>query len=145
MLSAGDTAPEFRLADTNLNVLLANGPVLLAFFKISCPVCQYTFPYLERMSGRVPVVGISQDDPESTDEFRRAFRLTFPIALDDEAYSVSNAYRLTHVPSLFLVEPERNISVSVSGFSKHELETIGQRFGVSPFREGERIPPFRPG
>jgi peroxiredoxin len=145
MLKAGETAPDFRLGDTNLDVLLANGPVLLAFFKISCPVCQFTFPFLERMADKAPVLGISQDDAESTDEFRRAFKLTFPLAIDDPGYPVSNAYKLTHVPSLFLVEPDRRISTAVSGFSKRDLQEIGQRFRASPFREGERVPEFRPG
>lgn len=145
MLKTGDTAPEFRLGDTNLNTLLGNGPVVLAFFKISCPICQYTFPFLERIASTTPIVGISQDDSESTDEFRRAFGLTFPLVTDDARYTVSNAYRLDHVPSLFLVEPDRKISMSVSGFSKVDLEALGQRFGAAPFREGERVPDFRPG
>jgi peroxiredoxin len=145
MLATGQTAPEFRLADTSLTSLLERGPVLLAFFKVSCPVCQLTFPFLERISGMVPILGISQDGPETTDEFRRAFRLTFPIVRDDGRYTASNAYGLTNVPSLFLVEPDHTISLGVSGFSKRDLEDIGRRFGAQPFREGERVPDFKPG
>ena len=50
-LSAGKTAPTFQLATTtgerlSLPEALADGPVLLAFFKVSCPTCQFTFPFL---------------------------------------------------------------------------------------------------
>ena len=138
MLKAGDTAPEFP-------GFPENRPVLLAFFKISCPTCQFTFPYLQRMADKVPILGVSQDDEESTDEFRRAFKLTFPIVLDPPRYPASNSYALSHVPSLFLVEPDGRISFAVSGFSRRDLEQIGNRFGSSPFHEGDRIPDFKPG
>jgi len=138
MLKAGDTAPEFP-------GFPENRPVLLAFFKISCPTCQFTFPYLQRMADKVPIVGISQDDSESTDGFRQAFGLTFPILLDPPRYLVSNSYALSHVPSLFLVEPDRRISLAADGFSRRVLEEIGQRFGAVPFKGGERVPEFKPG
>jgi len=37
---------------------------VLAFFKIDCPTCQLTFPYLQRMAdrGQRRIVAISQDD-----------------------------------------------------------------------------------
>ena len=138
MLKAGQTAPDFE-------GLTKDRPVLLAFFKIICPTCQFTFPYLERMSDKVPILGISQDDEESTDEFRRVFKLTFPIVSDKPRYPVSNSYALSHVPSLFVVEPDRSISLAVTGFSRRDLDAIGERFGAVPFREAERVPEFKPG
>ena len=120
-------------------------PVLLAFFKVSCPTCQFTFPYLERMSAKAPVIGISQDSQELTDEFRRAFRLTFPILLDGKGYPASNAFRIETVPSLFLIDPDGRISFAVTGFSRADLASISERFGAAPFRDGERIPEFKPG
>ena len=54
MLDVGARAPEFQLKDLDgharsLRELLPSGSLLLAFFKITCPVCQYTFPFLERI------------------------------------------------------------------------------------------------
>ena len=51
---AGNKAPGFSLKsldnkEYSLNTLLERGPVVAAFFKISCPVCQFTFPFLERL------------------------------------------------------------------------------------------------
>src|SRR5437879_12375923 len=112
MLAPGSKAPDFHLTDMNgaeisLYSLLAKGKVLLAFFKISCPTCQLTLPFLERLhqSGRLPVTGISQDGAEDTNVFSKHLRLTFPVLLDLKAanFLVSNAFHLTTIPSLFMV------------------------------------------
>ena len=54
MLAAGAQAPDFRLRDLSgrqrTRFEISGGkPVLLAFFKVSCPTCQYAFPFLERI------------------------------------------------------------------------------------------------
>ncbi len=53
-LDAGVMAPDFTLPtvdgkQVSLKEALKKGPVLLAFFKVSCPVCQYAFPFFERV------------------------------------------------------------------------------------------------
>ena len=50
-LTVGTKAPEFELKAMDgrrfiLSDELAHGPVVLAFFKVSCPTCQYAFPFL---------------------------------------------------------------------------------------------------
>src|SRR5712671_3303657 len=92
-LPAGSTAPEFSLpaldgAKFSLQDALKKGPVLAAFFKVSCPVCQFTFPFLERLYERygsddVTFLGISQDDAKATAGFAKQYGITFPIALDE--------------------------------------------------------------
>src|ERR1051326_8689806 len=77
LIDPGSRAPDFQLATLNdgqsaLSGLLTAGPVLLAFFKVSCPVCQMTFPYLERIhAAGFRVYGISQKDAKHTVEFNR--------------------------------------------------------------------------
>jgi peroxiredoxin len=71
-IAVGHVAPGFTLKSLDgreyaLAKLLEKGPVVAAFFKISCPVCQFTLPYLQRLADRysrdsVTVIGISQDD-----------------------------------------------------------------------------------
>ena len=84
---------------------------MLAFFKVSCPVCQYAFPFLERLHkayGKkgVALVGVSQNDPKETAAFIKEFGVTFPVLLDPhESYPVSNAYGLTNVPTRVLDRP----------------------------------------
>ncbi len=157
LLSAGEQAPDFEIDDlsgrrSSLSDLAAGKPILLAFYKVNCPVCQFAFPFLERLyRGRsnqdIAIYAISQDDAESTREFDAEFGITFPTLLDkeEEGYPASNAYGLAHVPSIFLVEPDGKISLSLTGFDKKGLEALGRRLGKEPFAPGEYVPDFRPG
>src|SRR5262245_18585331 len=91
-VNVGSLAPEFSLKgldgkDYSLLSLREKGPVVVAFFKISCPVCQFTFPFLERLfknygGADVTFLGISQDDVKSSKDFVGELGITFPIALD---------------------------------------------------------------
>src|SRR5947209_20440906 len=102
MLATADQAPAFELEDGqrrvySLKEFLQDGPVLAVFFKVSCPVCQYTFPFLERLSKstNVQVIGISQDNPDATERFREQFGITFPTLIDPakRGYGVSTEDR----------------------------------------------------
>jgi peroxiredoxin len=161
LVAAGAKAPSFRLAGLagsrgldgsarSLQEILAGGPALLAFFKISCPVCQLTVPYLERLAannGRVQVVGISQDDAGATRGFANRFGLTFPMLLDspEDNYPASNAYGISSVPSLFVIEPDGIVSRSFAGFSKRDFEELGARAGISPFGPEDHVPEWKAG
>ena len=132
-------APEFRLKSTTgkpviLSEVLKRGPVVLAFFKVSCPVCQYAFPYLERMSQvhkpePVSFIGISQDSPADTEAFLQKYGVSFTVALDDsKRYVVSNAYKLTNVrkgepaKSLFEVPPDYTVQAADAQMLKRAAE-----------------------
>jgi peroxiredoxin len=153
-LTAGQRAPEFRLQDLaggekTLGDLLKSGPVFLAFFKVSCPTCQFTLPFLERIyqDGRARMFAVSQDDADATREFHREFGITMPTLLDSarHGYPASNAYGLSHVPSMFLVERDGTISWSLVGFHRKDLEALGEKLGVNPFKPGERVPEMKSG
>ncbi len=161
ILRAGQHAPDFALAQVEngavkgtaeLGKMLAGGRVLLAFFKSTCPVCQMTLPYLERIHrGRAPgaleIYGVSQDDAETTQEFVEEFGVTFPMLLDTEesGYPASNAFGISHVPSLFLVERDGKIAWSAEGFPKREFVEMAAEAGVSPFQPGENVPEWKAG
>ncbi|MBZ5612097.1 MAG: TlpA family protein disulfide reductase [Acidobacteriia bacterium] len=154
MAAAGEQAPAFQLkslkgGDQSLQKILSQGPALLAFYKIGCPVCQLTAPYLERLSAsrKLQIVGVSQDDGDSTRSFNQRFGVTFPTLLDEAAagYPASNGYGVSSVPSLFVVETDGRISKSFSGFSKQDLEEVGERAGVAPFGPEDRVPEFKAG
>ncbi len=160
---AGNSAPGFSLQsldgkEYSLNDLLQRSPVVAAFFKASCPVCQFTFPFLERLHKRyggdgVIFLGISQDDVPDTKDFAKEFGVTFPMLLDDETgYIVSNAYGLTNVPTIFLIDTGGTVKVSSMGFDKKDLETIaaelaqGRNIMLAPlFRADEIVPINKPG
>jgi peroxiredoxin len=154
LLATGARAPEFRLArldggESSLQDLIANGPVLLAFFKISCPVCQMTFPFLERLhiAGTLPIYGVSQNDAEDTADFNRRFRITFPTLLDREenGFAASNAFGLSSVPTLFLIERDGTISQVIEGWSKQDIERLAGIAGASIFRPEDNVPQWKAG
>jgi peroxiredoxin len=177
-LSAGTRAPQFELpmieggAKFSLQEALAHGPVLLAFFKISCPVCQYAFPFFERIhkvhgggraitaeprdkgaGGKVTIIGISQNEAKDTKQFLQRFGVTFPVLLDDtKTFPVSNAYGLTSVPTAFWIGQDGEIEISSVGWSKADVEEMARRAAAANnakptpvFQLTEHVADFRAG
>jgi len=162
-LTAGTKAPDFELKAMDgkrfvLHDELAHGPVVLAFFKVSCPVCQYAFPFLERLERAyghqsVRIIGVSQNDPKHTAAFNKEFGVTFPVLLDDtETYPVSNAYGLTNVPTLFWIAQDSEIEISSVGWVKADFDAVNRKMAearnISPasvFRPGDDVRDFRAG
>ena len=154
LAAAGAQAPGFRLTGMDgsahtLEQILARGPALLAFYKISCPVCQMTAPYLERLSANdsIQVIGVSQDDAAGTSGFLQRLGVTFSTLLDQagEGYPASNAYGITSVPAMFLIEQDGTIARAFHGFSKRDFEEIGARVGVTPFGPQDHVPEWKAG
>jgi len=162
-LTAGTKAPDFELKAMDgkrfvLSEELVRGPVVLAFFKVLCPVCQYAFPFFERLERAyghqgVRLIGVSQNDPRQTAAFNKEFGVTFPVLLDDtESYPVSNAYGLTNVPSVFWIAQDGEIEVSSVGWMKADFDEINRRMAearsippASVFKPGEDVRDFRAG
>jgi peroxiredoxin len=162
-LAIGIKAPEFTLKTLDgksfsLSGELARGPVVLAFFKVSCPTCQYAFPFFERLykaygQKGVSLVGISQNDAKETAAFIKEYGVTFPVLLDDtRSYPVSNAYGLTNVPTTFWIAQDSEIEVSSVGWLKADFEDISRRMAeagkLAPaplFKPGEDVRDFRAG
>lgn len=161
-VGAGKKAPEFLLSGMDgktysLSSLIERGPAVVAFFKVSCPVCQFTFPFLQRIYERfggdgVSFVAVSQDDVQATKKFCSEFDITFPMLLDEKSYPASNAYGLVTVPTIFLIESSGAVKVSSMGFVKNDLEAIARELAearkipVNPlFRPDEKVPANKPG
>jgi peroxiredoxin len=158
----GDAAPAISLAagdgrKHSLAGALKKGPVVAAFFKVTCPICQYTFPFLERLhlaygNERASFWGISQDNLRDTNDFWKDYGLSFTALLDERAYPVSNAYGLTIVPTVLLIAPDGKVKVSFTGFSKKGLEAVSaelaRHFNVPAkpvFLPDEIVPDTKPG
>ena len=161
-LKAGSAAPLFTLRGTegktySLAEALERGPVLIAFFKVSCPTCEYTFPFLERLfqqfrASVIQLWAISQDDARSSQSWAREYGATFPILIDEYPYETSHAYGIKYVPTLFLIAPNGRIEFMGDGFAKADLLGIqrcfAKHFSASPpplFLPNERVPEFKPG
>jgi len=167
-LTVGAKAPDFELRALDgrrfsLHEELVRGPVVLAFFKVSCPTCQYAFPFLERLHRayghpahwhkNVTMVGVSQNDPKDTAAFTKEFGVSFPVLLDAHGkYFASNAYGLTNVPTVFWIAQDGEIEVSSVGWSKADFDEVNRKMAeagkVAPavvFQPGEDVRDFRAG
>jgi len=162
-LTAGTKAPDFELKAMDgrsfvLSEELAHGPIVLAFFKVSCPVCQYAFPFLQRLErayghATARIIGVSQNDPKQTEAFAKDFGVTFPVLLDNtDSYPVSNAYGLTNVPTVFWIGGDGEIEISSVGWVKADFEEVSRKTAearnISPasvFEPGEEVRDFRAG
>ncbi len=154
LAKAGTPAPDSRLerlggGTVNVTQLSASGPALLAFFKVSCPVCQLTLPFLERihLPERLSVYGVSQNAEKDTLEFVRQYGLTFPMLLDPESrkFPASNEFGISTVPTLFLIERDGRISRVIEGWQKKEIDALGERAGVAAIRDTDAVPAWKAG
>jgi peroxiredoxin len=143
-LPVGSIAPDFELTDTDgrlyrLSDALAHGRVALVFYKSSCPTCQFTFPYIQKIFEKAnndagwTLWAISEEEQ---------YGLAFEVLIDEHPYDVSAAYGLKFVPAIFLIEPNGKISVSEYGFSKAGLNGIA---GFEYFTPNDGLPASRPG
>jgi peroxiredoxin len=161
-IRAGDPAPNFELNDTrgkrvSLREALSRGPAVTVFFKVSCPTCQFTFPFLQRLfqaygSDHATFLAISQDDAGDTREFCAEYGLGFTVLVDDEGYPASNEYGITNVPTIYLIASDGSVQVDSVGFGKKALEKIAEelarvqgRAAVPLFKPGEVVPDAKPG
>jgi peroxiredoxin len=154
LVAEGSRAPDFRLArlaagDASLAGLLANGPILLAFFKVTCPVCQFALPFLDRLHDPavLPVYGVSQNCADDTSAFAGHYGLKFPMLLDreEDEFPASNAYGISTVPTLLLIERDGSIARAVEGWQRKQIEWLGARAGRAVIQPGENVPEWKAG
>lgn len=160
-LSPGKKAPAFDLAGEDgsprrFKAQPGEPLTLLAFYKDTCPVCQFTLPFLERIyqgvKGRLNFWAVSQDDAQRAQAFARDYKLSFPQAIDKEGYPASNSFGVRSVPTVFLIESGGKVLRTIEGFVKKDYEALAQDLArlleistPAVFKPGESIPALRPG
>ena len=147
-LSPGAPAPPIP------GISFGDGPQVLFFYKVTCPVCQLAAPKMGAFAAAQPgrVTGIGQDPEEQLTEFGRRFGMGFPALPDLPPYDVSNAYAIRVVPTTFLVGEDGNVLDSVESWDREGLNRIAERLagaigsGYAPVSLPEDgLPSFRPG
>ena len=140
-LAAGDAVPDLRLEllGGGEEPLRSAGRTVLAFFKVTCPVCQFALPYLARIHPAVKVRAVSQNDAADSAEFARYYGVTYPMLLDPEDdFPASNAFGIDHVPAIFIVDDGR-IERVINGWSRDEMLALGA------LRQDENVPAWKAG
>ncbi len=151
----GFTLPRFGGGESNFYQDSQGRLGVLAFYKFSCPVCQFTFPFLQKIykayGDAFYFVAIAQDPPDKTDDFRREYGITISTLMDMSPYPVSSAYGLEIVPSIFLVRPDHTIQYAGEGFVKQDLLNLADELAEKSGRpqidvfEDADVPEFKPG
>ncbi len=158
--TSGTQAPPILLKDAggqsfSLHEALCAAPmVVVAFFKVSCPVCHYAFPFLQRLHRaylQVPIWGIAQDGAAECASFASEHGVTFPMPLD-QSLETTASFGLVSVPSTFAVKNDGTIDQVILGFAKKDFEKLNVRMaeacGVEPktlFTEDDDISTLQPG
>ena len=152
MLSAGDKAPSFTLpaVDGGGDVTdpWTEGPTVLAFFKVSCPVCKMVAPMLTKLAeGGARVVAIGEDPPAAITKYNDDLGQRVPSLSQGSPYSVSAAYGLEAVPSLFVIGADGEIQEALAGWNRDTWNAMAAGLGVSEplSTPDDGLRPFRPG
>jgi peroxiredoxin len=97
-------------------------------------------------------LGVSQDNAADTAAFNKRFGVTFPVLLEEKGYAVSNAYKLTNVPTVFMISPAGEIEFSSVSWSKPEMQELSRKLAhvnntapATIFKPGESVAEFKPG
>jgi peroxiredoxin len=150
-LSAGARAPSFTLPDASSGVPVtdpwADGPAVLAFFKVTCPVCQMVGPKVAALAaGDARLLAIGQDPPAALVRYARERGQQVPTVSEAAPYLVSSAYGISSVPTLVLVEPGGVVADVVGGWDRDRWNAVAAAVGAPAVsHEGDGLPVFRPG
>lgn len=152
MLSAGDKAPSFKLPAVGGGDDIADpwteGQTVVAFFKVSCPVCEMVAPVLTKLSDAgVRVVAVGEDPPAAITAYNEAHGQRVPALSQPAPYAVSAAYGLEAVPSIFLIASDGEIEQAIAGWNRDTWNELAATAGASEplSTPDDGLRPFRPG
>lgn len=148
-LEPGAPFPSIPLRDAKgAAVTPANGETLYVVFKTTCPTCELTWPYLERLRqaagpAGLRVLAVSQDDPRKTAAFNERLGSRVETAFDPEPWAASDRLGVTNVPTFFRVTPDGKIAETAVGFARDRMEGFARHAAAAAGKPYERL--FRAG
>ena len=141
LLAVGSAAPGFRLTDATGAPYSYGGkgrrkPLLIAFFSVFCEPCRARLPVLQRMQekygGRgLEVAAVSLDGEvlkTTVAGFAQQEGYTFRVLIDqvsgERLFSVADAYRVTKIPTIYLMNRAGKVAFAGPGrINEESLET----------------------
>ena len=131
-----------------------HGARAVVFYKVTCPTCQMAAPKLAGFERAFPgrALGVGQDPAERLDDFEREFGLRLPTASDTDPYDVSNAYGISTVPTVFVIDADEHVVDVVEAWDREGLNRaaagLARLVGSEPptiSDPSDGLPAFRPG
>jgi peroxiredoxin len=151
VIAPGTPAPSFTLPDAHSGEAVSDpwqhGRTVVAFFKVTCPVCKMVAPKLAALAdGGARVVAVGEDPPAALARYAVEEGQGVPTVSEAAPYPVSDAYGITTVPTLFLVEADGTVADAVGGWDRDRWNAVAAAFGAPAISEpGDGLPVFRPG
>ncbi len=154
-LDPGTPFPSIALRDeTGAPLAAPRGETLYAVFKTTCPTCELTWPFLERIRrvGGLEVLAVSQDDTRKTRDFAERLGTRLDTAYDANPWPASDALGVTNVPTLFRVGADGVVAETLVGFDRERLRALARRAAalagkppVELFLPDDHAPAIKPG
>jgi len=107
------------------------GETLYVVFKTTCPTCEFTWPYLERLrqaagDNGLRILAVSQDPPDKAAEFNACAGSLVETAFDPQPWPASDRLGVDTVPTFFRVA-DGKIAETGAGFSRERMESLARR------------------
>jgi peroxiredoxin len=157
-LDPGTKFPSIALRDAaGAPAAVPRGESIVAVFKTTCPTCELTWPYLEKLRGigdgrGLPILALSQDDPVKSRDYAARLKTRLDTAYDPDPYPASDALGVTNVPTLFRIGADGLVAETIVGFDRERMRSLARRSAaiagvaeVELFPKGDPAPPFKPG
>ncbi len=157
-LRVGDKAKDFELCDVDGNfhsLSEGEGYKLLVFYKVTCPTCQLTLPFVEKLYNlyghKITFWGVAQDPDHAVHDFTKTYGLTFPQLIDYPDYQTSVDYNVEVVPTIYLINPEGYVDFVSYSFVKSELKRLNENLASlseqapEDIFAGHNVPELKPG
>jgi peroxiredoxin len=151
MLALGDRAPSLELPDAATGESVTDpwreGPVVLAFFKTTCPVCQMAAPKVQALAeAGVRVVAVGEDPPAEIRAYADRQGQKVTTLSETAPYPASDAFGIDTVPTLFRVDEAGTVRDAVVSWDRDAWNRFAEDAGgAAVSEEGDGLPPFRPG
>jgi peroxiredoxin len=157
-LEPGAPFPPITLRDAKgASLAPPAGETLYVLFKTTCPTCEFTWPYLERLrqaagAGGLRILAVSQDPPEKAAAFNARLGSRVETAFDPQPWPASDRLGVDTVPTFFRVGADGRIAQTAIGFSRDAMERLAKRAAEAAgkpyqklFRPGEQVPSTKAG
>jgi peroxiredoxin len=151
VIEPGNRAPALDLPDVSSGESVVDpwraGPVVLAFFKTTCPVCQMAAPKVQAIADAgVRVVAVGEDPPPAIQAYADSYGQKVTTLTEPAPYPASNAFGIDTVPTLFLVDEDGTVRDAVASWDRDGWNRLAEAAGATPISdESDGLPPFRPG